>query len=369
MARMAAGTRKRADGTLEKRFTIKGKRYSVYGKSTKEIAEKEQAVRQAIKENSHVANINITINRYYEEWIERKRDSVKGYSLCTYKNCFKNHILPHLGKKKIRDLGRRDIIAFQSKIAETLSAKTSKYVVNILCIMLSDAVKDDIIVKNPAAGIPSIKSDRPKASETIHRALTVEEQAAFMDEMRNEYYYTFVAIMLSTGMRCGEVAGLQWNDIDHKNNVIHVRRTTTMTEDGKLQTGTTTKTPTGVRDIPITANVRTILAEQRKLSKILPMPCSAVFQTEYGKAVRSTIVNKAISRVLDRLDSKGVHIEHFSSHALRDTFATRYIEGGGNMQTLKTILGHTSLAMTADLYSHVLPNTKQEEMNSIHIAI
>jgi integrase len=58
-------------------------------------------------------------------------------------------------------------------------------------------------------------------------------------------------------------------------------------------------------------------------------------------------------------------IEYFTHHAFRDTFATRYIEEGGNMQTLKTILGHNSLGMTADLYSHVLPNTKQKEMDQI----
>ena len=62
-------------------------------------------------------------------------------------------------------------------------------------------------------------------------------------------------------------------------------------------------------------------------------------------------------------------MEHFSAHALRDTFATRYIEQGGSPQALKTILGHNSLAMTMDLYSHVLPNTKQEEMESVRIVI
>lgn len=60
-------------------------------------------------------------------------------------------------------------------------------------------------------------------------------------------------------------------------------------------------------------------------------------------------------------------MEHFTAHALRDTFATRYIEQGGNPQTLKTILGYSSLAMTMDLYSHVLPDTKRKEMNQLKI--
>lgn len=59
----------------------------------------------------------------------------------------------------------------------------------------------------------------------------------------------------------------------------------------------------------------------------------------------------------------------FTSHALRDTFATRYIEQGGNPQTLKTILGHSSYSITMDLYSQVLPNTKKQEMERIIIEI
>lgn len=75
--------------------------------------------------------------------------------------------------------------------------------------------------------------------------------------------------------------------------------------------------------------------------------------------------NKAITDTIKRMNEKGKPIEHFSAHTLRDTFATRYIEQGGTPQTLKTILGHSSIAMTMDRYSHVLPNTKQEEMNKI----
>ena len=80
-------------------------------------------------------------------------------------------------------------------------------------------------------------------------------------------------------------------------------------------------------------------------------------------------VNRNIRKILSGLREHGTVMEPFTSHALRDTFATRYIEQGGNPQTLKTILGHSSLSMTMDLYSHVLPNTRQEEMNRIVIEI
>ena len=80
----------------------------------------------------------------------------------------------------------------------------------------------------------------------------------------------------------------------------------------------------------------------------------------------TTVIDEAIKKVsAQRLIRIKEIIEHFSAHALRDTFATRYIEQGGSPQVLKTILGHSSLAMTMDLYSHVLPNIKVEEMKRI----
>lgn len=94
-----------------------------------------------------------------------------------------------------------------------------------------------------------------------------------------------------------------------------------------------------------------------------------VFTAVYGGMVHNHTVNRAISDALARLQEKGRVIEHFTVQALRDTFATRYIEQGGSSQTLKTILGHSSLVMTRDLYSQVLPNTKQKEMDNLKIVL
>ena len=118
--------------------------------------------------------------------------------------------------------------------------------------------------------------------------------------------------------------------------------------------------------------IRGILAKQRKKRSIvisIDKEENRVFVSVFGKMVDNSIVNKAIRSALARLDGKGKPIEDFTVHALRDTFATRYIEQGGSPQTLKTILGHSSLAMTMDLYSHVLPNTKQKEMDNLKIVL
>ena len=87
MGRLGSGTRKRADGMLEKRFTVDGKRYSVYGKNTKEIEQKEHETRKMIDAGIYTSNRKITLDQYFEEWLTGKRNSTWGEgrrSRCSY---------------------------------------------------------------------------------------------------------------------------------------------------------------------------------------------------------------------------------------------------------------------------------------------
>ena len=245
-------------------------------------------------------------------------------------------------------------------------------VLKTLKILLNDAMDDDIIIKNPASGVKALKDTGIKATESYHRALTQEEQIAFMTELKGDFYYEFIALLFTTGMRKGEIAALSWSDIDYKQNVIHVTKTVTFDENSKLVIGDSPKSEAGQRDIPMNDAIKEILKAQKKKSLMLQDSNvisfnDRIFNTVYGSIVNSHSINRSITACLNSLDVKGIHIERFTAHALRDTFATRYIEQGGNMQTLKTILGHNSISLTMDLYSHVLPNTKQKEMDSIKI--
>ncbi len=368
MARLPQGVRKRTDGTLEKRFTVDGRRYSIYGKNAKELSQKEQEIRKQIEAGIYTDNRNLTLDKYFEEWLAGKRNSTKGNTLKTYKSHYHNHISPRLGTKKIQKIERREILSLQREVSENTSVSMCNGVLRTLKIILNDAVCDEIIVKSPADGVKALK-ETEKATETYHRALTEQEQKDFMQEMKSDYYYEFVALLLCTGMRSGEAAALAWSDIDYKQNVIHVTKTVTFNEDGTVTIGSP-KSQSGKRDIPLNDTIKGILSSQRKkLGNVLPTNENRIFTSVYGSIVHNHTINRGISDTLARLEEQGKPIEHFTAHALRDTFATRYIEQGGNPQTLKTILGHSSLAMTMDLYSHVLPNTKQQEMDNLKIVL
>lgn len=374
MARLASGVRKRPDGLLEKRFMVDGQRYSVYGINNKEIEQKERELRKTIEAGLYTKNRNITLDGYFEEWLEGKRNSTKGNTLKSYKAYYYKHISPVLGNRKVQKIERREVLRLQNEVSMKLATTTSNMVIKTLKIVLNDAIKDDIIAKNPAGGIKDMKDTKVKATKSYHRALTQEEQTAFMEELKTDYFYEFIALLLTTGMRQGEAAALNWSDIDYKQNVIHITKTVTYDENGKIKIGDSPKSEAGQRDIPMNDTIKEILKAQKKKSAMLQSTNviafdDRIFSTVYGNIINSNRVNKSITTCLKALEEKGIYIEHFTAHAFRDTFATRYIEQGGNMQTLKTILGHNSISLTMDLYSHVLPNTKQKEMDSIKITI
>lgn len=370
MARLPVGYRQRKDGRIECRFILDGKRYSCYADTVKECREKERNLREEIANGSYTQNKNLTLDKYYEEWKNARKGSIKGNTALGNSSRYKNHIKPVLGHKKLIEIEKREIVQLQQKLAEKMEPSTVNAVMAQIKSILNDAVAEGILVKSPAAGVKLLKVEK-KATETYHRALTEEEQKLFMQEAKKEWLYELLALLLCTGMRVGEATALTWQDIDYKCNVIHVTKTISRTAEGTYTVGTP-KSKTGVRDIPLNDGIKAVLKSQKEKQNMIHgnviKLTQPVFENLYGGMVYNASVNKTITETLKRINKDKVIIEHFSAHALRDTFATRYIEQGGSPQVLKTILGHSSLAMTMDLYSHVLPNTKQKEMDSIKIA-
>jgi integrase len=371
MARLASGVRKKLNKQgefvcLEKRFTIDGARYSVTGSTNKELQEKEMEVRRQVATGTYSPNRNITVDELFKEWDEGRVGVVKYSTRKTHKKHFK-YISESLGKRKVQKLEKREIQAFQKKLAAKYSPQYVNCIMSTLSGMLNSAVDNEIIVRSPMTGIKQLRTDQQvQATETYHRALTVDEQQRFMAlaKDKDEWLYEFFYFSLCTGMRLKEIGALRWRDIDYEKNCIHVTKTYAPTEESANGV-TTPKSRTSRRDVPLMDTTKFALKQQKeKMATVFGLaavkPDSQIFVSPYGKVIESTTVTNAVEHVL-----RGTNIEPFTHHAFRDTFATRYIENGGTLQTLKTILGHSSLAMTADLYAHVLQETKQKEMEIV----
>lgn len=352
-------------------FTYRNKRYSVYGKTQTECADKKNEKIELLKNHMHIDNQKITLSEYYSLWISEQAKEVKSSTIYNYKKSWK-HINTHIGNEKLADMTKAEIITMQKAMnKDSCSADTINRATRLLKQILNAAIIDRIISFNPCNGVKKLKTDKPKATETNHRALTTEETATFLEYAAESFYYNLFRFLLSSGCRISEAIALTWFDINFAKSEINISKTVTRISNSEYVISNTPKTEASRRTIPITADIKNLLQEQQQQTLALFGSRSQyVFPNARGKMSNYTYVGTAIKRVIAKINEKGEkYFIPFSVHAFRDTFATRCIEQGMQPHTLKAIMGHSSLKMTMDLYAHVMPNTKQSELEKIQFVI
>lgn len=373
MARLARGTSKRSDGRLVRRFTVNTKRYYVYGHSTKELDEKEQEKRKAIEAGLRVTGKNVTVDRYFSDWIEAKVGSVGEATIRADRSMYRTITGTQIdkagttfGSLKLKDVEPQDVRELQQALLEGHNTRTVNDMISLVRGMFRTACDcDRIIPYNPCASIRKLKRTEPQARDTKHRALTRQETATFLKaayEAESYFYYLYV-FLLNTGCRIGEAGALQLCDIGK--NSVHIARTLTRTADGGYTVGEGTKTAAGDRLVPINADAQQAIEHQKGFNRLVfGSNCSmtdSLFKSPTGKYLRSNKVNEDIARIC-----KTAGMECFTVHALRDTFCTRCVESGMPAKTLQTIMGHTDITMTFGLYAHCEEHTAVEQLKAVN---
>lgn len=379
MARLPLGVRKRAAGGFEKRFTVEGERFSVYGGSLKELEDKEQEVKEKLRLKLQTRRAKVTLDLFYEEWQEGRTRTVKASTQYTQNRQFK-HISESLGKMRVQDIEPADVKAFQRALLQKkdkngnalLSTHGVNLIMSLLKSILNDAVRERVISWNPCDTIKALKpaEDEEDATDGIHRALTLEETETFFNYSSGSFYNAFFQFLLATGMRSGEAAALQWKDVDYINGLIHITKTVTRVSDSEVKIGPP-KTRGSRRDIPLTDTVKGILQLQKENQRaLLPQLKSIenrIFTTTNGGIIRTTSISAVIKHIIKRANRSGEALEIFAAHAFRDTYATRAIESGMHPRTLQEILGHTSFKMTMDKYAQVTTATMKEQAEKVAV--
>lgn len=366
------GVIQRPDGRFMGRVQYEGNRYTIYDEDLDNLLTRMEDMRYELRHGLYEREQNITMDKWFQMWMEEyKKNSVKLTTYEVYERTYEGHIKPYFKGKKLKDIRPEHIQRLLNKEAKKLSKKTLSRLKVILNGCFSQAYKNEIIKKNP---VPLTQF--PKyPPEKERRVMTKEEQNIFLKYARKLNYGDLFEVALSTGMRNGELRGLEWQDIDFDNNVIHITGTLVYSE-VKGYYKTSPKTRTSKRDIPMLDNVCVILKRRRKRQlefkmllgekwKAYPGLEDLVFTKENGNLIEPAIIQYYIRHIQDMIKRDGIEFKKISPHTLRHTFATRCIENGMQPQVLKSILGHSSLAMTMDLYSHVLPDVKSEEIKKI----
>lgn len=303
-----------------------------------------------------------TLDQWYRHWIENyKKDSVKIGTYQSYQQYYNSIIKKKLGDVPLADIHPEQIQNLYNDLVRSgYSVSTVKIVASILGGCLGQAVRNGLISQNPVRLAVLPREQRRKERPCLSRA----EQALFFEHAADSYLFPLFQLLLRTGLRSGEARALKPCDIDFEKHILHVTKTL------KYQSGVgyfedSPKTRSSYRDIPLTEGTLSPLrAHVEKMSTV----DSYLFTAKSGRPLSKDDLQYEIDRIVEEIRSGGKPFEHITPHIFRHTFATRAIESGMQPQVLKTILGHSSLAMTMDLYSHVLPETRFSEMEKIESA-
>ena len=357
--------RKREDGRWEGRIVVGHKKNGTpifqhaYAHTQKELTEKLHQNIERYQDVELTEDSRMTLGEWLDRWLtDYKENTVRPGTLAGYRSCIENYIKPQLGGKQVSLVTSQDVQKLYRKLKENgrvrehprfgsaLSDTTINRLHAIFHQAMEDALHAHIIAKNPTVG-----ATVPKASHAPKRVLTDKELDTFLDAVREDKIWgDFFYVELTTGLRRGEICGLQWNDFDEDTGTLKVCRTLHSQRKGEYTVGET-KTNHGMRTIILPKSVASIL-RQRKMDAIGPW----IFHNPV-RPEDPVNPSSAYTHMKTLLHHAGLPSIRF--HDLRHTFATHAIASGVDAKTLSGILGHTNASFTLDTYTHVTPDMQK----------
>lgn len=249
-----------------------------------------------------------------------------------------NHLLPFFGKTRLDQIDLRLIERFKSSRHETHRRKTINNHLTVLRKMLVVAQEWGLIEH-----VPKVKW--LKAPDPEFRFLGLDEAERLLAALEVEpLWHTIVLVALNTGLRHGELLGLEWGDVDLKAGRLVVRRSVARGVVGSPKNGRTREVPLNPR------TVAALAAHPRRLG------CKAVFNNGDGSRLRRHQGKRQLSRAVVR---SGIAHENAAWHDLRHTFASHLVMRGASLKAVQELLGHSTIKMTMR-YTHLSPSVKRD---------
>jgi integrase len=318
-----------------------GKRHEVTAGSTRKSAEILRTELEKQKAAGTLGKPKSENPTFSEE------NEVKASTLIDYKQMIKSHLYPFFGKMRLSDIT-------PSKIQEYIAIKTEKNAspattgksYRVLKVILRQALAVELINRDPTIAIMPPRVER-KEMDFLN-----EEEVARLLEAADGNMYALLSVACFTGLRQGEILALRWQDIDFNMGIIKVVRSY-----HSPQGYTDLKTSTSRRAVPMMPRLsQTLTALYEERGK--PGQEELVFPNKDGKPRdRHNLVSRDFSETLKRAGLRTIKF-----HCLRHTFASIAISAGMDPKALQQVMGHSSIIVTMDIYSHLFPGSYDRPM-------
>ena len=357
----------RANGSLGvDQVTGKKAKTSVTGRTRKEAKQKAKHEQDDFISNGCTVTKVVPVKNYKELadlWLDSYQLTVKPQTFLDTKRMLYNHLIPVFGTLKLTKLSVSYIQSFINDLStqlvhyavvHSINRRVLQYGVSLQLLPFNPA-RDIILPKQPKRENTAIKFI---ASDNLKDLLVHMEKLAFR---KYSYYldYVLYSVLLATGCRFGEVVALEWSDIDLENGTISINKNYSRL----LKLIGTPKSKAGVRTISIDKKTVNMLRLYKNRQRQLYLQSGARASSVVFATPTREYQNLATRQeALDRRCAE-ISIPRFTFHAFRHTHASLLLNAGISYKELQYRLGHATLAMTMDIYSHLSADKEKEAVS------
>ena len=354
---------KRKNGAWCAQVSIDGKRLTRTFNTQKECQVWIRKTIGRIDNGLTYKKANITLKEYMDRWLASSKSSLRPKTWHQYSQIARDYILPDLGAKKLIGLSPDIVqILYDKLIMREIGIRTIRLTHSVLRRCLNQAVKLGILQRNPATVVSPPKAEH-KEMKFLDEAQV--QRLLITAKEKNDRYAALYQLALSTGMRQGELLGLQWKDINWDRKTAHIQRQLNRVPGGALGFSQP-KTKSSIRTISLGNTTIVILKEHQKqqLHEVSNMGTrwqefDLVFPSTIGTPTNhSNLLRQSYKPILEDAGLPKIRF-----HDLRHTAASLMLNHGAPILIVSKRLGHAQPSITLDVYGHIMPNMQEEVAN------
>jgi integrase len=360
---MAQKRRGHGEGTIAQRksdgrwvaalFLPNGRRKFLYAKTHKEAVEKLRAAQRGLDNGLDLDTGRLTVAQYLDKWLSASvQPSVKVKTYEGYESIVRIRVVPRVGRKQLPNVTALDLQDLYAQLAaDGLANRSIHHTHRCLHRAFVQAMRWNLISRNPCDGVTP-----PRPMRTEMHVLTPDQADTFLIATRQHPAHALYMLAITTGMRQGELIGLRWQDLDLDSNKLAVRQAL-QRQRGKGLVFVEPKTARSRRVIQLSQRAITALrahrdrqAFERRAVGTEWRDLDLVFCDGFGSPLDPSYQTTIFKAALHRAGLPAIRF-----HDLRHTAATLLLSQGVHVKLVSEMLGHSTITLTLDTYSHLIP--------------
>ena len=328
--------------------TGRRRRRKVSGRTRAEVAAKLRALHRDVEDGISGEGRQMTVAALCEDWLRHHSGELAQNSLDVRTWVVRQHLIPGLGARRVRDLSADDVARFlQQKAGAGYARATMDKLRGTLVQALRHAERQGLVARNVATLVPT-----PAGPKTVGRSLTLPQAHALLAAAQDHPLEAAILVALTCGLRPGELLALHWDDIDIDAGELRIRQAIVRTR-GKIALGPT-KTPSSRRQLRLPGLTVAALAahrvrqdDQRCALGEYWQDHGLVFPTGLGTLLDPANLRRGLRQVTERAG-----LGRWHPHELRHSATSLLSAAGVPLEQVADVLGHTSTRVTSSTYRH-----------------